>query len=96
MSVAAASHPVTDGLGRFEILDEIYGGYEVLPDSNPLLTTDHPGNSPTLGWWRTHGPARVVYLQLGHDRQAYENPSYRRLLANAISWVSGKATERPR
>ena len=88
--VADPSHPVTRGVGDFEIVDEVYGGFEVLPDSKPLLTTDHPGNTPTLGWWRTYGPARVVFLQLGHDHQAFENPNYRRLLANAIRWAGGR------
>jgi type 1 glutamine amidotransferase len=90
VKIADASHPVTRGVSDFEIEDETYGGFEVLPDSRPLLTTDHPGNTPTVAWWRTYGPARVVYLQLGHDRKAFENPNYRRLLANAILWAGGK------
>lgn len=94
ISVADPGHPVTAGVGPFEILDEVYGGYEVLPDSRPLLTTDHPANTPTLGWWRTYGAARVVYLQLGHDHHAFENPNFRRLLANAVSWAAGKSAGR--
>lgn len=78
-------------MSAFEILDEVYGGYEVLPDSKALLTTDHPANVRTPAWWRTYGASRVVYLQLGHDRQACENPSFRRLLANTIGWVAGRA-----
>jgi type 1 glutamine amidotransferase len=29
-----------------------------------------------------------VYLQLGHDHWAYENPNYRELVARAIRWVA--------
>jgi type 1 glutamine amidotransferase len=29
----------------------------------------------------------IVYIQLGHDRQAWENPSFRTLLDNAIKWA---------
>lgn len=90
IKVADPRHPVTRGVADFEIVDETYGGFEVLPDSRPLLTTDHPGNTATLAWWRNYGPARVVYLQLGHDHQAFEDANYRRLLANAIAWAGGK------
>jgi len=90
VKIADPKHPVTRGVGDFEITDETYGGFEVLADSKPLLTTDHPSNTATLAWWRNYGPARVVYLQLGHDHQAFENPNYRRLLANAIRWAGGK------
>lgn len=90
VKVAEPSHPVTRGVSDFEIEDETYGGFEVLPDSHPLLTTDHPGNTATICWWRNYGPARVTYLQLGHDHKAFENPNYRKLLANAIRWAGGR------
>jgi type 1 glutamine amidotransferase len=30
----------------------------------------------------------IVYLQNGHNAQAWENDSYRRLLLNAIKWAA--------
>jgi type 1 glutamine amidotransferase len=90
VKVADPKHPVTRGVGDFEIEDETYGGFEVLADSKPLLTTDHPDNTATICWWRNYGPARVAYLQLGHDHKAFENPNYRKLLANAIRWAGGR------
>jgi uncharacterized protein len=83
-------HPITKGLEDFDIHDETYGGFEVMPDARPLLGTDEPTSGPVIGWWRRHGRARVVYIQLGHDRQAYENPNYERLVARAIRWVAGR------
>ncbi|HNU99585.1 MAG TPA: ThuA domain-containing protein [Verrucomicrobiota bacterium] len=41
-----------------------------------------------MAWAKTYEAARVVYIQLGHDHLAYENPSFRRLVANAIRWVA--------
>lgn len=32
--------------------------------------------------------SRIVYLMLGHDHQAYENPVFRKLINNSINWVS--------
>jgi len=83
----ATDHPVTAGLEDFTIHDETYGGLQVLPSSQVLLTTDEPTSTPQLAWAHSFGEGRVVCLQLGHDHLAYENPSYRRLLAQAIRWV---------
>lgn len=86
--VAAAAHPVTRGVGDFEIHDETYGGFEVKPGVTPLLTTDEPTSTPTVAWAKEHAGTRVVYIQLGHDHLAFENPNYRRLVAQAIAWVA--------
>jgi len=86
--VVDPQHPVTRGLGDFTIHDEVYGGYEVLPRAHPLLTTTHPESSQTLAWTNLYGSSRVVTIQLGHGRAAWENPSYRTLLSQAIRWVA--------
>jgi uncharacterized protein len=85
--IADPEHAITRGLKDFVIRDEAYGGYDVLPDSHLLLTTDHPNNAPSLAWTRNYEKARVVYLQLGHDHFTYENPNYRQLVAQALRWV---------
>jgi uncharacterized protein len=54
----------------------------------PLLTTTHAKSGKPLAWTRTEGQSRVVYLQLGHDRQAYENPNFQRLVAQSIQWAA--------
>lgn len=86
--VAAADHPVTRGVRDFNIHDETYGGFEVKPDVTPLLQTDEPSSGPVIAWARTEGRGRVVYLQLGHDRLAYENPAFRQIVHQAIRWVA--------
>jgi len=85
--VADRNHPVTRGLADFEIHDETYILFDVHAAVTVLLTTDAPTSQPTLAWAKTYDAARVVYLQLGHDHLAYENPQYRRLMANAIRWT---------
>lgn len=91
VKVADPSHPVTSGVSaEFAIHDESYGKFDILPDSHPLLTSDHPTSDKVIGWWRTYGKARVVYLQGGHDHAAYENPEFRKLLANAIRWSAAR------
>lgn len=83
-------HPVTKGLKDFVIHDEIYWGYRVLPEVTPLITTTHPKSGKPLAWAQTYRKSRVVYLQLGHGPEAFENPNYQQLLAQSIRWTSRK------
>ncbi len=88
--IADPDHPVARGVKDFEIHDETYKGFDVRPEVKPLLTTDEPLSGPVIGWTHSYGKSRVVFIQLGHDHFAYENPNYRRLVAQAIQWTAGK------
>lgn len=90
--VVDREHPVTRGVRDFQIEDETYGGYEVASNVHVLLKTNHPKNDPPeLAWVTKYGNSRVVYLMLGHGKEAYSNPSYRTLLSNSIHWASSAA-----
>ena len=84
------SHPVTAGLTNFIIHDEIYWGYRTGKDVTPLLSTTHPKSGKPLAWARTERKSRVVYLQLGHGPEAFVDPNYQKLLAQAIRWTAKK------
>jgi uncharacterized protein len=90
--VVTPTHPVTRGVKDFEIHDEVYNLFDVANDVQPLLTTTEPQSNKIIGWAKTYGPGRVVYLQSGHDHFAYENPNYQQLLKQAIRWAA-KTTE---
>ncbi len=90
VKIATADHPVTRGLQDFAIHDETYKGFDVAPGVTPLLTTEEPLSGPVIGWAKQNGKSRWVYLQLGHDHFAYENPNYRQLLEQAVLWTAGK------
>lgn len=51
----------------------------------------HAPGSNLVGWLKHYGQSPLVYLQGGDDPQAYNDKNYRRLLANAIHWVSSPA-----
>ncbi|MSU57216.1 MAG: ThuA domain-containing protein [Pedosphaera sp.] len=90
--IMTTNHPVTAGLKDFTIHDEIYWGYRTSKDVTPLITTTHPKSGKPLGWHRTEGRSRVVYLQLGHGHEAFENENYRTLISQSIRWVATRET----
>lgn len=90
VTVADKSHAITAGLGDFTIHDEIYWGYRVGADVHPLLMTAHTKSGNPLMWTRTEGQSRVVFLQLGHDHLAYENPAFRQLVSRSIAWAASR------
>jgi len=52
------------------------------PGAELAMGADHP-----VIWINPRVPGRVVYSALGHTPEAYDDPSYRRLLTNAIRWA---------
>jgi len=88
--IVATNHPVTAGMKDFPIHDEIYWGFRVGSDLTTLITTTHPKSGKPLGWARTEGKSRVVYLQLGHGKEAFENDNYRKLVSQSIRWTAQK------
>lgn len=89
--VADPHHPITRGLSDWQIVDETYVMADPGPGSHVLLTTDHPKSMHTLAWTHLFGNARVFCLALGHDAQAYGNPSFRIVVGQAITWLAGNA-----
>lgn len=90
VTVVDKEHPITKGIEDFEIHDETYGGYYTAPDVHLLLKTDHPKNDPELAWTKTYGKSRVFHLMLGHDRHAWENPNFPKILLQGIRWAAGQ------
>ena len=86
--IVEKKHPITAATPDFLIRDEIYWGFRVRPDVTPLISSTNPKSGKPLGWTREEGKSRIVYLQLGHGRTAFENPNYRRLVAASIRWVA--------
>jgi type 1 glutamine amidotransferase len=86
VKVEDKQHPVTSGIRDFEILDEVYGGVEILPTVKPLLSTTHPKSMHYVAWINHYGNSDVVYIQLGHGPSAYANTNFRKLIQQAIEW----------
>ncbi|MBW8754088.1 MAG: ThuA domain-containing protein [Sphingomonadales bacterium] len=102
--VEDANHPATRGLpASWQRTEEWYSfdksprgkGYGVLvtvdeKTYNPegMFGKDlHMGDHPVV-WWHCAGKGRVLYSALGHRAEAYAEPEYRLLLANAVGWAA--------
>lgn len=88
VSVLDDMHPVTRGLEDFTIQEEVYDYYTVIPGVHPLMSTNHPQSGELVVWSNTYLKSRIVYIQFGHDNNAYSNPNFRKLLRQSIKWVS--------
>ena len=86
VKVEDKDHAVTRGISDFEIFDEVYWDVEILPTVKPLLSTTHPKSMRYLAWVNHYGNSDVLYVQLGHGATAFLNPSYRKLIQQAIEW----------
>lgn len=84
VTVTDRGHPVTNQLADFSITDELYLDVHVQPDIHPLLST----GTEVLAWTREQGRSRVVATVLGHGPPAYDNPGFRRFVAQSIRWAA--------
>jgi uncharacterized protein len=62
--------------------------HEVLGTARPGPAWDHPPASDLIGWAKSAGRSPVVYLQPGDGPETFGHPAYRRLVGNALGWVS--------
>ena len=86
--VAAPGHPITQGLSDWTMLDETYTMADCSPDSEILLTTEHPKSMRTLAWTRQYKQSRVLCFESGHDNDTYQDPNFRTFLHQGIQWLA--------
>lgn len=85
--VADKDHPITQGIDDFVIHDEVYQGMYVNPDVHVLLTTDYPDTVPPVAWVHRYGNSPVFTFIQGHDKQAFTNENYQKLVKQGIEWL---------
>lgn len=74
-----AASPARRGMTVLARLDE----RSYRPGRELAMGADHP-----VIWTNTQAGGRIVYSALGHLPESYDDPNYRRILANAIGWVA--------
>jgi len=79
-------HPLTRGLGDFEITHEHYH-LELAPDARVVAWRDAAAGQEPVAHVREEGRGRVAYVQLGHDMRVWADPKARALMTRCIGWV---------
>jgi type 1 glutamine amidotransferase len=89
----AEGHPILRGVSEAALggATTLYAVNPLAQGAVPLLVTSTPGHpGETVAWTHAYGPnrARVFYTQLGAPND-FQNPEFRRLLANGVAWALG-------
>lgn len=84
------NHPITLGMNKFDMIDEVYTMDSASEDSDILITTDHPKSMKTIAWTREYKSSRVFCYESGHDSTSYENKNFKQILRNGIMWAARK------
>ncbi len=90
VDVALPEHPIVREVQSWSMPEETYIMAEPDAESTVLLTTSHPLSMRPLAWIRQVGETPIFCLQCGHDRRAWEHPSYREVVGRAIRWCAGR------
>lgn len=93
---AARDHPVLAGVEPFTTMGKLYKNPHIAPDDTVLLSAKSDDDAEPVAWARVrseHHNQRVFYTSLGVPED-FDNPNFRRLIANAILWTAGRAPRR--
>ena len=90
----AADHPILKGVAKGFVAGGSLYLNSPLPSSSTVLlmgsVTDQPPEP--VAWIHSHKGARVFYTSLGHPKD-FENPSFERMLDNAIFWALDRPSQ---
>lgn len=76
----------TSPAGFLRTYEHVLVGEQGAPSSE-----GHPPASDLVAWATTAGASRVVYVQPGDSAATFGVPGYRRLIGNAVDWVSARS-----
>jgi len=82
-------HPIWSGTDDFDTKCDIYRYGPVAADVQVLMEGENKNGVMPVAWTRMHCGARLFHLALGYAYDL-EKPSFRRIVANALRWVSEK------
>lgn len=82
-------HPIWAGTDDFDTKCDIYRYGPVASDVQVLMEGENKNGVMPVAWTRVHRGARLFHLALGYAYDM-EKPSFRRIVANALRWVSEK------
>lgn len=92
VQILEPGHPIVAGIEPFQVLDETYTNYygPDREDNLVILGANHDPADAEVAWVRTHGNARIVCNQLGHDQHVFTHPAFKEITARSIRWAAGQ------
>jgi type 1 glutamine amidotransferase len=90
VEIADSNHPITRGMGPWEMIDEVYAMEGPGEGSHVLLTTTHPQSLRALAWTRQVKRSRVFVLACGHGEETCTDAHFREVLGRGIAWLAGR------
>lgn len=88
-----SGHPATQGVAPFTVIEEPYKFVYRPDDAKPLLKADSPDSDEVVAWATQYKESRVAAIEPGHGWQIFEEPEYKKFLAQTIRWVAGRTEE---
>jgi type 1 glutamine amidotransferase len=89
-------HPITSGLGDFEIEDETYShNYHKNAIMRCLTRMNRGDERQSMCWISHYGKGRMFYTGNGHGKEAWTNPAFQRLVVCGAYWAAGKKVKDP-
>ena len=85
----AKDHPILTGVVPFRSKYSLYKNPDITADAQVLLTGSTPDHTEPVAWTRMNHGGRVFYTSLG-GVDDFENPTFQRLIVNALFWTSGR------
>ena len=83
------NHPVLEGVTKIISSSSLYKTAPLASDAKLLMVGSTPQSSQPSAWTRVYKGGRIFYTSLGSPED-FENPSFRRLLTNALFWAAGR------
>ena len=88
----ASDHPILRGFKTFKSEGSLYRNTGLATDVTILLTGSIPEATEPIAWTRVVNGGRVFYTSLGHQKD-FEEPSFLRLISNAVLWTTKRESE---
>ena len=82
-------HSLLEGVAEFSSAGSLYRNTPIATDTSLLMSASTDEHDEPVTWTRNHAGGRVFYTSLGHQED-FEEPSFLRLLANAVLWCGGR------
>ena len=89
VQIEDTEHPVTHGLGDFEVEDEIYmSAWD--PSIHILATAEWSDKDHPMAWVKPYKAGRVFYTTLGHTSDTFERQAMQTLMTQGVRWAGSR------